>query len=422
MDRRSGKANQPAQIDIFLNDFVFRDCRLGQHPKVRAHVRWLDRGQLVIGGSAPRAFLPQSESIPLDNSLAGHACSTNKATIASDIEGGSGFSGFRWIEEHSLKSMIAVPLGGAPGPVGVLSMYSTESHFFSEADIGRAQLLGALLAYLHFRPLRTNSPITKGLGEALKRVRQELRLTQDELAVRLGQSRAALSQWELGSWPTSPRPLYQWCKSLGLASPEKMTLISFVDLTPRLLNVLRDDPDQLRRLSPAEFERLVAERLDWMGYDVTLTGATTQRDGGIDLIAVPKIRTLGSFLLAGQVKHHRGDQKVTRGDVDRLLAWKNSSFRLGLLVTNTAFTKDARWIAEQSGNREFLRLRDFEDLKRWIENNFTAEQDWREIPDFVELAPGIVVEIPRSRLDTSRDIWPLSGISRRRTWQGEPPD
>ena len=89
-----------------------------------------------------------------------------------------------------------------------------------------------------------------------------------------------------------------------------------------------------------------------MGYDVGLTGKTTRKDGGFDIIAVPKIRPVGSFILAGQIKHHWAHQRTGREAVDRLLAWKDSVFGLGLLVTNTAFTRDAVWMGKartQSG-------------------------------------------------------------------------
>lgn len=181
-------------------------------------------------------------------------------------------------------------------------------------------------------------------------------------------------------------------------------------MTPQLLVLLKDNPEELRNLSPERFEHVVAERIDRMGYDVQLTGRTNRRDGGIDLIAVPKIRTVGSFLMAAQIKHHRGDRVTGRPDVDRLLAWKESPFRIGLMVTNTSFSHDARWLADQVNNRAFLRLRDFDELKRWLHGQFDAEFDWRELPDVISLAPGITVEVPKARLRNSRDIWPLSGI------------
>ena len=87
------------------------------------------------------------------------------------------------------------------------------------------------------------------------------------------------------------------------------------------------------------------------------------------------------------------------------LRGKDSYFGVGLLVTNTSFTRDAVWTAQQKRNARFLRLRDFTDLKRWLEDRCGEEADWREIPDRIELAPGGVIEIPRPRI-----ISPFSGV------------
>jgi hypothetical protein len=83
------------------------------------------------------------------------------------------------------------------------------------------------------------------------------------------------------------------------------------------------------------------------------------------------LANLASVVIAGQMKHHRGDQKTGRDAVDRLLAWKDTYFGIGLLVTNTSFTHDAVWTAQQDRNARFLRLRDFADLKRWLECSAT---------------------------------------------------
>ena len=84
---------------------------------------------------------------------------------------------------------------------------------------------------------------------------------------------------------------------------------------------------------------------------------------------------------------------------------------MGLLVTNTEFTRDARWLAERDSNAAFLRLRDFEDLKRWIQNDFTSQRDWREIPSRVQLAPGVVIHVPRPTIVRPLSIWPDAGWS-----------
>jgi hypothetical protein len=110
------------------------------------------------------------------------------------------------------------------------------------------------------------------------------------------------------------------------------------------------------------------------------------------------------------MKHHSGEQRLGRAAVEGLLAWKGSAFGLGLLVTNTAFTRDAIWAAQKSGNEAFVRLRDFEDLRRWLQGNFGDDRDWREIPDQIKPAPSIVIDVPKPRVANAPEIWPVQEL------------
>jgi len=280
------------ESERFINDFVFRDARIGSHPKIRASVAWIEKGALSFSDGIS-VF-----EVPLQRSLAGRAVAFRQVSDLWETE----LRELRDMQHFpSIRSMLCVPLLGDTDPCGVLDLFSLERAFFSDADIGRAQLLAAILVYLRLRPKALRSHQSIALGRALKGAREELGLTQAQLAIGIGTSRIALSQWERGSWPPSTGPLYEWCSALGLTLPERRALVSVVDVTSVLLRVLREDPNQLLRLSPSEFERFVAERIDRMGFDVTLTGPTNQRDGGIDLIAIPRVRTVsGRFSLLGR--------------------------------------------------------------------------------------------------------------------------
>jgi hypothetical protein len=230
--------------------------------------------------------------------------------------------------------------------------------------------------------------------KTLTAVRWELRIPPKTIAEDLGvsyRSYLKLEKGEIVDW----QDLYRWCKSLGLFLAPKTALVQLIDVSPELLRVLKENPDELGRLKPDQFESFVANRLDRMGYNVKLTGPTARKDGGIDIIAVPKVLNAGAFILAAQIKHHSGEQKTGREAVDRLLAWKDTEIGIGLLVTNTSFTRDAIWAAAQERNQHFLRLRDFTDLKRWLQDQYGSPEDWREIPDEIELAPGVVIEVPK---------------------------
>jgi hypothetical protein len=41
-------------------------------------------------------------------------------------------------------------------------------------------------------------------------------------------------------------------------------------------------------------------------------------------------------------------------------------------------------------------------------NQWGTEEDWREIPDRIELAPGAVIEIPRPRITSALDALPAT--------------
>ena len=99
------------------------------------------------------------------------------------------------------------------------------------------------------------------------------------------------------------------------------------------------------------------------------------------------------FLGAVQAKHHRSPNRTTGAESVR--AFRGAlrlPVNIGIMITNTNFTPDAKWFAEQYPVG--LRLRDTRDLQRWIKGNFTDDCDWREFPDRIELCPGMWVDIP----------------------------
>ena len=270
----------------------------------------------------------------------------------------------------------------------------------TDRDRDDLTLLAFLMAYLG-----TALALPKYLGQQLRTIRESLGLERSIVADAIKTPETILARWESGKRSPKGSEMYLWCQSLGIVAQPHTALVRVVDFSPMLLQFLQDDPGRMRSLTPDQFERFVADRLDRMGYNVTLTGQTNRRDGGIDLIAVPNAVSLGSFLIAAQMKHHSDDRRKTGRDaVDRLLAWKDSRFHIGLLITNTSFTQDAVWTAQQERNAHFLRLRDFTDLKRWLEGRFGEEQDWREIPDRIELAPGVIIDVPRPHIRSSPSI------------------
>lgn len=182
----------------------------------------------------------------------------------------------------------------------------------------------------------------------------------------------------------------------GSSEPYTVALLEFSN---ELLRWFLEDTERLKLLSPEKFQYLIADRLSNMGLEVQLVGDVNRKDGGVDIIAYPNRGFAFPFLLAIQAKHHRSNRKTGAPDVRDFHGVLNSRiapFHMGMIVTNTSFTADAHWFADN--NQTLLRLRDIKDLSRWMKNDFVHESEWREIPDQVELAPGVTIDIPKQKL------------------------
>ena len=156
---------------------------------------------------------------------------------------------------------------------------------------------------------------------------------------------------------------------------------------------LAGEPALVHTLSPEEFEEFICERLFAMGLEPRRVGGTFEGDGGIDVVFWPRTPTPFPFLGAAQVKHHRGAHRTEGPDTVREFAGSISGrpFSAGIVVTNTSFSAGAEWFARQHGG--LIRLRGFDDICRWLANNFSSEEEWRELPSAIELAPGVVVRV-----------------------------
>jgi hypothetical protein len=168
-------------------------------------------------------------------------------------------------------------------------------------------------------------------------------------------------------------------------------------ITPSLVQVLSNNLEELYRLSPEAFEELVCDRLQAMGLGVSRIGGNIyHKDGGIDIVAWP-IEFEFPFLIAVQVKHHqRSDRRTGPAPVRELLGSVYSGpFKMGVLVTNTTFTPDAVWVARNQPT--LLHLRDISSIKRWLLDNFLDDYDWQQMPNQIEVCPGVVVNLPGFR-------------------------
>lgn len=242
-----------------------------------------------------------------------------------------------------------------------------------------------------------SAPIAKGLPyfrdepHPFARMRGQAKTNQLCLTCVLGEKTAR----EFLDRPGDPRQLplgFELTRNGFLKFPPRVEL---VDISLQILHLLSREPERLWEASPEFFENLICDRLDANGYDVEPVGSSTfSKDGGVDILAWHRA-PLVPCLMAVQVKHtaHR-NRKIGPAPVRDLLGTVQAlGFNVGLIVTNTTFTPDARWVAEQ---RPFLiQLRDFEDLRLWLRNDFLREREWRNLPTQIELCPGVIIKLPR---------------------------
>jgi len=130
------------------------------------------------------------------------------------------------------------------------------------------------------------------------------------------------------------------------ASPkERERIISIakpviVSANQAMVEALKKHPKDIFRLSPRKYEELIAELLDDIGYEVTLTKAT--RDGGKDILASMKTEC-GDLLCLVEAKRYRHDRKIgvslVRELYGTLCDFKATS---GMLVTTSSYSPDAQ--------------------------------------------------------------------------------
>jgi hypothetical protein len=186
-------------------------------------------------------------------------------------------------------------------------------------------------------------------------------------------------------------------RMLSARSEERGTValarVELIGVGRQLVERLALDPSLVHSLTPSQFEELICDRLQAMGLEPKRVGGTFQKDGGIDIIFWSRQPVPFPLLGAAQVKHHReSSTKEGVGSVRDLAGTiAGHPFNVGVLVTNTTFTPDAEWFAREKA--QLLRLRGFTDVKRWLNGNFGDSEEWRELPETIEVCPGLLIPI-----------------------------
>jgi HJR/Mrr/RecB family endonuclease len=142
---------------------------------------------------------------------------------------------------------------------------------------------------------------------------------------------------------------------------ERSGIVTLQFIDPEVLEALRTTPELLHALSGRTFERVLAELLSQLGYEIELQRGT--KDGGVDIFAIRRVDPLGPhryLLQAKRWKHAVGVEPVRH----LLFLQQHHRATKSCLVTTSRFTSGAWQLANQYAWQ--LELKDYQGLKEWI--------------------------------------------------------
>jgi len=135
-----------------------------------------------------------------------------------------------------------------------------------------------------------------------------------------------------------------------------------VSTNDALIEKLKREPTGLYKISPRQFEEVIADLLTNMGMEVELTPET--RDGGKDILAYMNTE-LGRFLTLVEVKQHNKSRPVGVSLVRSLFGTLvDHQATSGMLVTTSRFAKPAKQFQER--HKYQLTLKEYEDVITWL--------------------------------------------------------
>ncbi|NYT69994.1 restriction endonuclease [Pusillimonas noertemannii] len=138
---------------------------------------------------------------------------------------------------------------------------------------------------------------------------------------------------------------------------------------PELIRLIQEDSSCLHRISPREFEEIIAEIFRAQGYDVRLTKRT--RDGGKDVIAIHRNELGLETCYFIECKRHALDRKVDVGIVRGVYGVHSAMNgpNKSIVVTTSTFTPDAReFVGNGLRSSWDMELKDIRDVMGWIKN------------------------------------------------------
>jgi len=149
---------------------------------------------------------------------------------------------------------------------------------------------------------------------------------------------------------------------LGDSEPLNAGVVNVISaLDTSLLDRVLRSPNEMRHLSPFEFERFIADILEGLGWTVELTAYT--HDHGRDIIAV---KSAEQRRLLVECKRYR-TKPVGISIVQRMAGvLLGDPATQGIIVTTSSFSREARDFLDRDQVKWILSGRDFNGILNWL--------------------------------------------------------
>jgi len=144
------------------------------------------------------------------------------------------------------------------------------------------------------------------------------------------------------------------------------TLISIPSVNPLEYKALIQNPDELQRISPRNFEKLIADLLHLDGWDVNLIPNINAP--GPDIIAIStKVLNGVPQKLIVECKRYAKHRPVDINVVRKVMYWVNEEYRstMGMIVTSSRFTSEAKRLVTEN-HQWRLDLKSQIDIINWL--------------------------------------------------------
>ena len=149
---------------------------------------------------------------------------------------------------------------------------------------------------------------------------------------------------------------------LPAEAAERIAKVEFLPI--RVMEAIRANPEEMRRLSDRGFEEFTAELLQQVGFDKVLL-TPRSGDGGRDVVAAQQVNGI-PVLFAFECKRYAVDRKIGPAVLRALLGTVThdaTKANIGVLVTTATFTKGSRdFIVSEA----MIQGKDFHDIVEWL--------------------------------------------------------